>query len=502
MRNPTTITRPLASLFTLCQNTQSLLFPSSPLLFFSIPPVPSLPPAFLLRMKTLLGEEYDAFLASYDAPPEVGLRVNTLKLSPAEFQTVSPFLLEPLLWTDAGFRVLETEDRPGLHPYHAAGLYYLQEPSAQAVAEILDPQPGERILDLAAAPGGKTTHIAAKMENQGVLVANEIHPKRVWDLTKNLERWGARNTLITNETPERLADALPEYFDRVLVDAPCSGEGMFRKTPEATRDWSPEFVAGCALRQTVILDTAAQLVRPGGWLCYATCTFAPEENEHVIARFLETYPEFSLITPSRRPGFSSSPFPLFPSSPPLTNPTPVRLYPHRAPGEGHFITLMQRTSPPLPQRSSFPLPLFSPSRSLRRLLPFWDTFTNETLILRLNPHQLRLVKSYLYYMPLEAPDLTRLRLIRPGWWLGSFKKDRFEPSHALAMALTPEEAQRVLPLNGPDALAYLRRETLRLSPSGHPDGWTLVTLDHFPLGWGKMVKGILKNHLPAGLRMV
>jgi len=464
--------------------------------------MPSLPPEFLSRMKALLGDEYDAFLASYDAPPEVGLRVNTLKLSPAKFQTIFPFPLEPLPWTDAGFRVLETEDRPGLHPYHAAGLYYLQEPSAQAVVEILDPQPGERILDLAAAPGGKTTHIAAKMQNQGILVANEIHPKRVWDLTKNLERWGVRNTLITNEAPERLASALPEFFDRVLVDAPCSGEGMFRKTPEAIRDWSLEFVTGCALRQNAILDTAAQLVRPGGWLCYATCTYTPEENEHVIARFLDIHPEYELITPPWQPGFSPSPLLPFSPTHPSPTPTPVRLFPHRAPGEGHFIALMQYTSPPLPKRSSSPLPHFSPSPNLRRLLPLWDTFTNETLILRLNPHQLRLVKSYLYYMPSGTPELTSVRLIRPGWWLGRFKKDRFEPSHALAMALTSEEVQRILPLNEPDALAYLRRETLRFSPGGHPDGWTLVTLDHFPLGWGKIVKGTLKNHLPAGLRMV
>ncbi|NUM48639.1 MAG: RsmB/NOP family class I SAM-dependent RNA methyltransferase, partial [Anaerolineales bacterium] len=319
-----------------------------------------LPPAFLTRMQTLLGEEYDAFLASYAASPHVGLRVNTLKLSVEEFQTLAPFPLDPIPWNPTGFRVLESETRPfdaaqgrpGLHPYHAAGLYYLQEPSAQAVAEILDPQPGERILDLAAAPGGKTTHIAAKMQNRGVLVANEIHPKRVWDLAKNLERWGARHVIITHETPERLADALPAYFDRVLVDAPCSGEGMFRKTPDAIRDWSPEFVAGCAMRQTNILDTAAQLVRPGGWLCYATCTFAPEENEHVIARFLASHPEFALVSPPQRPGFTptspSAPVPLF--SPPPSSLTTIRLFPHRAPGEGHFIALLQRQ--PSPQPSS------------------------------------------------------------------------------------------------------------------------------------------------------
>ena len=467
--------------------------------------MPTLPPAFLTRMNTLLGDEYEAFLASYAATPNVGLRVNTLKLSAEDFQTASPFPLEPIPWNPSGFRVLESETRPGLHPFHAAGLYYLQEPSAQAVAEILDPQPGERILDLAAAPGGKTTHIAAKMKNQGVLVANEIHPKRVWDLAKNLERWGARHVLITHETPEHLADALPEYFDRVLVDAPCSGEGMFRKTPDAIRDWSPEFVAGCALRQTNILDTAAQLVRPGGWLCYATCTFAPEENEHVIARFLESHPDFTLVSPPQKPGFTptspTAPFPLF--SPAPSSSTTTRLFPHRAPGEGHFIALMQRAPAPLPN-SQFAIP--NSQFTIKSLLPYWDSFVRETLTLSLNPTHLRLVKSYLYALPPDAPDLRGLNVIRPGWWLGSFKKDRFEPSHALAMALRPEEAQQTLSLTEPDALAYLRRDTLRFPPDQLPDGWTLVTLQtavgSFPLGWGKAVKGTLKNHYPAGLRFV
>lgn len=451
-------------------------------------------------MKTLLGADYEAFLASYTAPPHVGLRVNTLKLTPEEFRARSPFPLEPIPWNPTGFRVLEGGTRPGLHPYHAAGLYYLQEPSAQAVAEILDPHPGERILDLAAAPGGKTTHLAAKMQNQGVLIANEIHPKRVWDLAKNLERWGARNVIITHETPERLAETLPAWFDRVLVDAPCSGEGMFRKTPEAIRDWSPEFVAGCALRQTNILETAAQLVRPGGWLCYATCTFAPEENEHVIAKFLASHPDFTLVNPPQKPGFSPS-LPIPHSSGTIQNSSfAIRLLPHRAPGEGHFIALMQRKAVASPPPSPFPIP--HSQFTLKNLFPLWNTFAQETLTLSLNPAQLRLVKSYLYHLPAEAPDLRGLNVIRPGWWLGSFKKDRFEPSHALAMALHPEETQRTFQLDESTSIAYLRRETLRFPPNTLPDGWTLLTLDRFPLGWGKVVKGTVKNHYPAGLRFV
>jgi 16S rRNA C967 or C1407 C5-methylase (RsmB/RsmF family) len=237
-------------------------------------------------MEHLLGDEYGPFAASYDAPSSAGLRVNSTKISAEEFRLLSPFSLEPLPWVANAFVLasnVESPGRglampvmtPGRHHYHAAGLYYLQDPSAMVVAEMLDPRPGERVLDLAAAPGGKATHIVSLMRNEGLLVANEIHGQRAWDLAENLERWGARNAVITNESPERLADRFAGFFDRVLLDAPCSGEGMFRRSEAARREWSPELVHGCALRQSHILAQAARMVRPGGRLVYSTCTFAP-----------------------------------------------------------------------------------------------------------------------------------------------------------------------------------------------------------------------------------
>ncbi|MCA9969861.1 MAG: RsmB/NOP family class I SAM-dependent RNA methyltransferase, partial [Anaerolineales bacterium] len=251
------------------------------------------PPAdFMSKMRRLLGEEFAAFAASYAQPAHVGLRVNTLKISPADFSSKTPFALEPVgAYEPAGFRVLG-DAQPGAHPHHAAGLYYLQEPSAMAVAALLDPQPGERVLDLAAAPGGKATHLIARMADRGLLVANDVDRTRVRDLAENLERWGARNVLITNNTPEQLADHFGAVFDRVLVDAPCSGEGMFRK--QGGFDWSEAMVLACARRQTAVLDTAARLVRPGGLLAYATCTFSPEEDEGVVGRFLAAFPDFEL----------------------------------------------------------------------------------------------------------------------------------------------------------------------------------------------------------------
>ncbi len=454
-----------------------------------------LPEEYIWRMKSLLGSEAAAFLAHYSKPPEPGLRFNPLKTTYADISPDLDFDLTPLPWTKNGHRILGAESAPGLHPYHAAGLYYIQEPAAQAVAEILDPKPGERILDLAAAPGGKTTHIAGKMQNQGILLANEIHPKRVWDLAKNLERWGARNVLIANETPERLAERLPEFFDRVLVDAPCSGEGMFRKMPEAVRDWSPAFINGCAQRQTAILNTAALLVRPGGSLVYATCTFAPEEDEEVILRFLADHSDFRIVTPPWQPGFRRGILPPFNME---GAETPVRLWPHLAPGEGHFIALLVRG----PAAFSSPPPVgYRRSPTLDRLLPLWESFAGETFTPTFDHHGLnfQLVKSYLYAVPDGMPELGSLKLIRPGWWLGSFKKDRFEPAHALAMALTPSEVLRTHDLTTDQIQAYLRREAV---PSEGDDGWILVTLNgRYPLGWGKRVRGLLKNHYPKGLRI-
>ncbi|MCX6035943.1 MAG: RsmB/NOP family class I SAM-dependent RNA methyltransferase, partial [Chloroflexi bacterium] len=254
-------------------------------------PIP-IPPLFLERMSRFLGDEYPAFAESLTHAPVHGLRVNTLKLSADEFRKVSPFPLgDGVPWCHSAFTLtpaaLPVENgrgvrEPGKHPYHLAGLYYLQDPSAMSAAELLGPRPGERVLDLTAAPGGKTTHIASLMHGQGLLVANEIKTKRLNHLVVNVERWGADNVVITNETPERVADHFGAFFDRVLVDAPCSGEGMLRKDMGARLDWSEEMVTGCAVRQTNILRVAAHLVRPGGHLLYSTCTFAPEEDEAVV----------------------------------------------------------------------------------------------------------------------------------------------------------------------------------------------------------------------------
>jgi NOL1/NOP2/sun family putative RNA methylase len=461
-------------------------------------------------MSRFLGDEFPAFVESLLEVPVHGLRVNTLKLSAREFQKVSPFSLgDRVAWCISAFNLPaspppteeeKTQREPGKHPYHQTGLYYLQDPSAMCAAELLDPQPGERVLDLTAAPGGKTTHLASLMKGEGLLVANEIKTKRLNHLVVNVERWGAANVVVTNETPERISDHFGAYFDRVLVDAPCSGEGMFRKDMGARLDWSEEMVMGCSVRQINILRVAAHLVRPGGTLLYSTCTFAPEEDEAVVAKFLDEHPDFEVKALPQLPGFMSGRPEWLMFSTTNTSLTEgkgidkaVRLFPHRLNGEGHFACLMQRKEGSANDKSF-------PWRQVR--IPtsewkVWQAFLKDSLDMDFPSERLRMQGDRLYFIPEDMPDLKGLRVTIPGIWLGNFKKERFEPAHPLAAFLKPGQAHNILSLttDSREMAAYLRGESL---PAEGTPGWTLVTADGWPIGWGKRVHGVVKNHLPRG----
>ena len=457
-----------------------------------------LPRLYLQRMAKLLGSEYEAFVATYAEQRAEGLRVNELKVEPQALVNSLPVNLSPVEWSPSGFSI-PSDTTLGRHPYHAAGLYYLQEPSAMAVAEVLTPQAGERILDLCAAPGGKATHIASLMGGQGLLVANDIHPRRVRALVENLARWGATNVAILNEKPDRLARRFSAFFDRVLVDAPCSGEAMFRRSESARADWSVEQVRGCAIRQRQILASAARMVRLGGWLCYATCAFSPEENEGVVASFLRDHPDFDIAAPRRYPGFDRGHPEWAEASQPLER--AVRLWPHRAPGGGHFIALMQRVNgeaapPERAQPAETPADFGELSRAAA--LQLLASFCRNYLTVQIEG-PLILMGTHLYHPPPDLPDLSGLRVVCPGWWLGRVRRGRFEPSHALAMALRQEGARLTLDLSvdAPEVCAYLEGRPLR---SRGEDGWVLVTVDGHPLGWGKRVRGVVKNHYPRRLR--
>jgi NOL1/NOP2/sun family putative RNA methylase len=451
------------------------------------------PEPFLTRMQTLLGDEYAAFAESFTRPSVQGLRVNTLKIDAETFAARSPFALEKVGWVRDGF-YFASPDRPGKHPWHAAGVYYIQEPSAMSVAEVLQPKPGDKVLDLCAAPGGKSTHLAALMEGQGLLVANEPHPARVKILSENIERFGVSHAIVTNEMPDKLSERFPQFFDKILVDAPCSGEGMFRKDPDACSEWSPEHVTRCAVRQMDILRSAARMLRPGGTLVYSTCTFAPEENEGVIASFLAEHEDFAILDihtfdhfAPGRPEWSGSDLPELGKT--------ARLWPHLLRGEGHYIAHLRKKD------DSDHRPSHKPGKSKKippDVLKNWHTFAEESLHLAPGGDFL-LFGDELYIQPSGLPALDGLKIKRAGLHLGTVKKNRFEPSHALALALRPEDVRYSLdfPADSGEIHKYLHGETLQAEA---PKGWLLLTVDGFPLGWAKSSGGTLKNHYPKGLR--
>ena len=427
-----------------------------------------LPQAFLSRIQAQLGDEYPAFLESLERPRAVALRFNPLK---GEIPAL-PFVGESVPWEPMGF-YYDPESRPGLHPYHEAGVYYLQEASAMSAVALLDPQPGERICDLCAAPGGKTTQIAGRMQGEGLLLCNEINPKRAKILSRNVERMGVANALVTNEHPGRLAERLPGFFDRVLIDAPCSGEGMFRKEEAAVTDWSPETVEMCTRRQAEILDSGAALVRPGGRLVYSTCTFAPAENEETVAAFLSRHPDFQPEAVSA-PWFTPAGQGQF------------RMWPHKLLGEGHFGAVLRRKGEDAPSGEG------CPGERLPRL---WTDFAKELGISLPEGKAISFGQS-LYWAPEDMPDLRGLKVLRPGLELGECKKDRFEPAHALALWLPGCKRVQNLPADAPETEKYLSGNVLETDKRG----WCLVTVDSYPLGWGKGDGRQLKNHYPKGLR--
>lgn len=483
-----------------------------------------LPEKFLERMQNMLGEEYPAFLESLSGKRYRALRLNPLKTRIQEAKEKLPFALSPVPWTKNGF-YYEEEEQPGKHPYHEAGLYYIQEPSAMAPVPCLmeesasavaipeqqedvsaaaipeqqeKPVLPERVLDLCAAPGGKSTQIAEYMRGRGMLITNEIHPQRAKILSENIERMGISNAIVLNETPESLSKRFIAFFDRILVDAPCSGEGMFRKNDNAGEEWSEENVALCAERQDGILDCAATMLKPGGRLVYSTCTFAPAEDEGSVSRFLETHPDFCLEKEER-------------------------LMPHKIKGEGHFLAVLHRKGG---QLSSAATAGTEKSLTLKDCREFLD-FAKEALTIpaeELTAGKILLrFGEQLYLAPAETPSLRGLKVLRPGLHLGTVKKNRFEPSHALALFLKKEQAVHAVNLacDGTAVRKYLEGQTLTIGEGcdvemadimtrgrmaagqadvSLPKGWCLVCVDGYSLGWGKAAGAILKNHYPKGLR--
>ena len=451
-----------------------------------------LPEAFIIQMKRLLGEAgFFAYEKALHEPVTRALRVNLLLWPDGTPPCKIEGLGEAVPWAKGAYFV-EGDARPGLSPLHEGGAFYLQEPSALTAVSALDPKPGERILDLCAAPGGKSTQIAALMQGRGLLVCNEPVPSRAQILSRNVERMGVRNAVVVSGMPDQLAPHFPAFFDRILVDAPCSGEGMFRRQPEAGDEWSENSPRGCADRAMEILAQAAKMLRPGGVVVYSTCTFNDTENEGVLTRFMAEHPEFSLEAfdlpglPSGERGYA-------------------HLYPHEIRGEGHFVSLLRKSAdaPGAPMREEKSERGRKASRGKEgpRKKEAPAIAVPDVLAKGVAFGRLHTAGDSLWALPDVLDDVARLsglRVLRTGLLLAHMEGKRSEPDHALAMALMPHEAARTAELTDEQALLYQAGEALELGDL--PNGYTLLTLHGVSLGFGKQAGGLMKNHYPKGLR--
>lgn len=476
----------------------------------------NLPIEFEKKMKAFLGNEWDDFLYSYDNNRFQALRFNTLKVqSPEERMRILKVLGissdKRVSWADEAY-YFDENVRPGKHPYHEMGLYYIQEPSAMSAAALLAPKPGMRVLDLCAAPGGKSTQLATYLGDRGLLVSNEINTQRSRILSQNIERMGIKNAIVTNEDSFVLASHFPGFFNAIQVDAPCSGEGMFRKLPEAIEQWSMENVAICAARQKEILDNAAVMLKPGGVIVYSTCTFSKEENEDVIEYFLERHPDFTLEEMER-------------------------FWPHKVDGEGHFVAKLVRRgsvnelgadydvcedscnkvedtglkvdrktkkNKNSKNRKNETKPALT-KENMKLLSEFLDETISEDVAAWIKNSRLVMFGEQLYRLPDMEVDIKGLKVQRAGLHIGEFKKQRFEPSHSLALALKLNDAKNLVKLtcDNPQTIGFFNGQSVVLSDEQTAEckkGWALVCVDGYTAGWGKVNGTQVKNHYPKGLR--
>lgn len=444
-----------------------------------------LPQEFLLRMERMLGEEYPSFLASYEKERSYGLRLNTLKC--ADVSAIKEYNLRSVEWCKDGYYYV-ADERPGKSVLHEGGAFYIQEPSAMSVVESMDIRKGDAVLDLCAAPGGKSSQIACKLDGAGILISNEIVQSRAKILSQNIERMGVRNCVVLNESPDRLSSRFEGMFDRILVDAPCSGEGMFRKNPLAVGEWSAQNVEACKKRQLSILVEAAKMLKSDGIIAYSTCTFSMQENEEVVGEFLADNPDFEVQESSFKfsRGYAIGDDVLnFQLA--KTN----RIFPHKVEGEGHFFAILKRRGQPQSRKYACQERKADP-KAVKEYRIWQEENLKVSFDADLSFGQI------LYAMPAATPRLDGLKVERAGLQLGEYKKNRFLPSHSLAMSLRPCEAKRCIELDEDAAYKYLSGYTFDCDVKG----WALVAYRGVSLGWCKGDGACAKNHYPKGLRLL
>lgn len=479
-----------------------------------------LPAIFEKKMQELLGDEYGDFLKSYDKKRLYGLRVNTLKISCEEFEKIAPFEIKKIPWIPNGYYYNE-DAQPSKHPYYHAGLYYLQEPSAMTPASRLPVDEGDAVLDLCAAPGGKATELGAKLGGSGILVANDISSSRAKALLKNIELFGITNPFVVSENPAKLAMYFENFFDKILLDAPCSGEGMFRKDPSVIKNYEKSDTAYYEKLQREIIPPAISMLKPGGMLMYSTCTFSPGENECQISRLLKDNPDMELVSMEGYKGFDCG-HPEWAAG----NEEPdeelneelkkcVRIWPHRMEGEGHFLALLKKSGgktlsdclmpgKTLSGRLSSKMLREPLKGSIKKRLEYYYEFAAD-LGMDIDESRFEIRGDRLYYMPPFPEKLTGMRFLRNGLYMGDLLNKRFEPSQALAMAIRPGEYEKTISLRNNDirVIKYLKGETIEIGVAEDAGrGLRLVCVDGYPLGWGKLNNGILKNKYHPGWRLM